>query len=425
MIRDIKDSSWGPMNNFIPRCPFVSDATDLTALVDSAFHGEGVPHGVWARLRRDSPVASHALPDGRTFWSVASYRDVDAVLRDTLTFTSQRGTLLDQLGTDDPAAGIQLVATDPPRHATLRMPLQRSLAAKRIAAMRGRLRVVTRELLAPLADGGPYDLADHMRRLSMAVMGILMDLPPGDWPRLAALSFAAIAPEDPIFGQPGSAESALRAAHRELFAYFRDIARRRRDRPGDDLVSLLTRTRWDDRPLNQGEVVANCYSLLVGGAVTTSQVPATTLADFMGTATLAQWAAAPHLLAGGVEEALRWATPTMNLLRYAVTDTVLGGYRIRAGDAVVTWLASANRDADVFPDPFTFDIRRQPNKHLTFGIGAHYCVGNSIVRATLGLVFAELFSHFTDLAPAGPGTRLRSNTISGWVTLPMTAQTRS
>jgi cytochrome P450 len=156
-----------------------------------------------------------------------------------------------------------------------------------------------------------------------------------------------------------------------------------------------------------------------------SQVPVGALADLMGTAMLDQWAADPSLLASGVEEALRWATPNTHFMRYAVRDVKLRGQRVKAGEAVVVWLASANRDEEVFPDPFTFDVRRRPNKHLAFGIGPHYCVGHSVVRETLKLFFAELFSRFTDLAPAGPGVRLHSHTISGWTALPITAEARA
>lgn len=409
------------MDNVIPRCPVAADAT---ALVDSAFYSRGTPHALWAELRRNSPVTQQALPDGRMFWSVTSYREVTEVLRDAMTFTSQRGTLLYLLGQGDPAAGRQLVATDPPRHTMLRIPLQRALAAKPVLAMRDRLREVVCDTLAPLADGGAYDLADYLRQLAMAVMGTLMDLPARDWLRLTELSMASIAPEDPLFARAGATESVLRATHRELFAYFHDIVRHRRAHPGDDLISLLIGTTWDGRPLDQGEVVSNCYSLLLGGNVTTSQIPASTLADLMGTATLDQWAADPSLLASGVEEALRWATPNTHFMRYAVRDVELRGQRIKAGEAVVIWLASANRDEDIFPDPSIFDVRRRPNKHLAFGIGPHYCVGHSVVRLTLKLFFAELFSRFADLIPAGPAVRLRSHTISGWAALPVTAKER-
>ncbi|MDQ7905944.1 cytochrome P450 [Phytohabitans sp. ZYX-F-186] len=401
------------------RCPVAA------TLVDHALYGQGTPHAIWADLRRDAPVLRQVLPDGRAFWSVTSYRGASEVLRDTTTFTSERGTLLYLLGRDDPAAGRQLVATDPPRHTVLRTPIQRVLAAKPVAAMRERLREPVCDTLAPLADGALCDLAERLRHLAVAVMGTLLDLPAQDWPRLADLSIASVAPEDPVFGRPGAGQSVLEDNHRELLTYFHDVVRLRRAHPGSDLVSLLIGTRWDGRLLNQAEVVSNCYSLLLGGSVTMSQVPATTLAELMGTTTLDRWAADPSLLAGGVEEALRWATPNTHFMRYAVQDVELGGQCVNAGDAVVVWLASANRDEDVFSEPATFDVRRSPNKHLAFGIGPHYCVGHNIVRETLKLFFAELFSRFTDLAPAGPGVRLHSHTISGWAALPITARART
>jgi cytochrome P450 len=405
----------------VPRCPV---AVDAATLIDPSFHGRGIPHALWADLRRHSPVTRKTLPDGRAFWSVTSYDGVAEVLRDATTFTSQRGTLLYLLGQDDPAGGRELVATDPPRHTALRMPLQRALAAKPVTAMRERLRKVVRDSLAPLADGGAYDLAENMRGLSVAVMGTVMDLPTDDWPRLAKLSMAAMAPEDAHFGWAGATKDVLTDTHRELFAYFYDIVRHRRSHLGDDLVSLLMEAVWDGRPLNQVEVVSNCYSLLIGGTVTMSQVPPNTLIDLIGTPALDVWAADHSLLASGVEEALRWASPNIHLMRYAVRDVELGRQRLKAGDAVVVWVGSANRDEQVFPDPFTFDARRRPNKHLAFGIGPHYCVGHSIVRETLKLFFAELFSRFTDLTPVGTGVRLHSHTISGWATLPVTARTR-
>lgn len=409
------------MDTVAPQCPFAADATSL---VDPGLYSRGTPHALWAQMRRSSPVTRQSLPDGREFWSVTSFRDAAEVLQNAAVFSSQRGTLLDQLGRDDPAGGVQLVVTDPPRHTALRMPLQQALAAKPMIGMRERFRKIVIDALEVFADGQVHDLAEHMRRLAMGVMGALMDLPAEDWSRLTELSMASIAPEDPLFRRSGAAGSSLGETHRELLVFFHDVVRHRRAHLGDDLVSLLIGTDWDGRPLNQREVVSNCYSLLLGGNVTISQVPTSTLADLMGTSTLERWAADPSLLGSGVEEALRWATPNTHFLRYAVRDTELRGQRINAGDAVVVWLASANRDEDAFPDPDTFDVRRRPNRHLAFGLGPHYCVGNSVVRDTLKLFFAELFSRFTDLGQAGPGVRLHSHTISGWASLPITARQR-
>lgn len=122
--------------------------------------------------------------------------------------------------------------------------------------------------------------------------------------------------------------------------------------------------------------------------------------------------------------ALRWSSPVNHVVRYATTDTVLRGTPISAGDAVVVWLGAANRDEQVFADPERFDIRRRPNKHLAFGIGPHYCVGHSVARTTLGVLFEELFSRYQDFRPAGRPERLISTFSSGYKHVPLTARRR-
>jgi cytochrome P450 len=376
-------------------------------------------------LQPVGPVAWRLMAGDLGYWSVTRYADVDAVLRDTVTFTSERGTMLCLLGRDDPAAGHQMAATDPPRHRQLREPLQRALNVRPTEDRREQFREAVVGVLAPLADG-PYDLAAHMAMLPMAIVGGIMALPPADWPALVAATTAAAAPEDPSRGRRGTGDAVLKGAHRELFAYFQDMVTYRRGHPGDDLISLLLTMQMDGRPLSAGQIVSNCYSLLLGANVTIAHVLPSTLLELMGTTALDQWAdtASPRLLATGVEEALRWASPAAHFLRHATRDTDVDGQAIAAGDPVVVWLGSANRDADVFRAPFTFDARRHPNKHMTFGIGPHYCVGHSVARIALRVLFAELFSRYHDFALAGDPVRMRSDIVTGWARMPITARVR-
>jgi cytochrome P450 len=251
-----------------------------------------------------------------------------------------------------------------------------------------------------------------------------MELPEADWPDLVSASMAAVAPEDPACGRAGSADAVLAGAHREMFAYLHDMVAHRRRHPGDDLISVLLTMEMDGRPLSAGEIVSNCYSLLLGANVTVAHVAPSTLRALMGTATLEKWADTPELLPTGVEEALRWASPAAHFLRHATQDTEIGGRPVAAGDPVVVWLGSANRDAAVFAEPLAFDVDRHPNKHLSFGIGPHYCVGHTVARVALRVLFAELFSRYRDLAPAGPSVPLRSNIVTGWTSMPITARPR-
>jgi cytochrome P450 len=148
------------------------------------------------------------------------------------------------------------------------------------------------------------------------------------------------------------------------------------------------------------------------------------LAEFIETDVLPDWAANPEVGGTAVEEALRWASPVNHFLRYATRDIQVRGTHIAAGDAVVVWLGAANRDDDEFPDASVFNIRRKPNKHLAFGIGPHYCVGHSVARVTLRILFDELLSRFEDFQPAGQPERLVSNFVSGYKHVPITARRR-
>jgi cytochrome P450 len=148
------------------------------------------------------------------------------------------------------------------------------------------------------------------------------------------------------------------------------------------------------------------------------------MAEFTGTGVLADWAAHPEVSTTAYEEALRWASPVNHVLRYATRDVEIHGTTISAGQAVVAWLGAANRDEEVFADSETFDIRRKPNKHLAFGIGPHYCVGHSVARVTIAVLFEELFGRYEDFQLAGTPERLISNFASGYKHVPITARPR-
>lgn len=402
-------------------CPVVHDFPDL---VDPTVHSAGDPHAQWRELRRDNPVSKHLIGDGMSFWSVTRFDDCDRVLRDYATFTSERGTMIDLIGTDDPAGGSQLAVTDPPRHTAMREPLQRAMTLRNVERSQHVISQQISRLLQPLAEDGAMDFADVMLAMPMAVTGVLMGLPESDWDGLTRLTTVCIAPDDPEYRHPRGRAHTLQAAHRELFAYFQDIVEERDRHQGDDLISTLVRTEFDGRRMSRGEIVSNCYSMLLGANVTTPHAPSFAMVELMGTALLDEWASSPGLIRSGVEEALRWASPITYFMRCATRDVELSGTRISAGDAVVAWIASANRDEAVFSDPFRFDIRRRPNRHIAFGAGTHHCVGHSVARVTLRLLFAELFRRFTDFAPAGPAQRLTSNFVSGYKHLPITARLR-
>lgn len=410
-----------PHHTAAPGCPVVSPATDL---VDPHLYATGDPHPEWRWLRGLDQLAWQQVDDERGFWSVVTFADTERVLRDTATFTSERGTMLEILGLDDPAGGQQLAVTDPPRHTVMQARLKKAMAVRAVDRQREMIRELVVDVIAPLGDGGPFDFAQAMLAMPMSVTGTMMALPVEDWPWLSRLTTVCIAADDLEYQDAGGRDASLEAAHRELFVYFQDLVRWRRDHPGDDLLSVLISSRFEGRTMSSAEVVSNCYSLLLGANVTTPHGPNFVMAEFLGTGVLRDWAATPELTPSAVEESLRWASPVNHMLRYATRDVVMHGTPIAAGEAVVTWMGSANRDEAEFPDAGVFDLRRRPNKHLAFGIGPHYCVGHNVARVTLGVLFEELLTRFTDFAPAGPPERLTSNFVSGWKHVPITARAR-
>jgi cytochrome P450 len=399
-------------------CPVGATTTGLCdplTFTDLDFRSE------WARMRRADRLEWHQVDDRTGFWSVVGYHDADHVLRDARTFTSERGTLLTILGEEDPAGGRQIAATDPPRHTIMRARLQKAMAIKSIERQHETIRSLVREVIAPLDDGGPFDFAQAMMRLPVAVGGDAMGLPREDWPRLQHLLNASVAADDPEFRGPDGPRATLDAAHRELFAYFQTVYEERRRHLGDDLVSVLIGTEVDGRTMSPGEVMSNCYSVLLGAVVTTPHSPNYMMTEHIADGVLDEWAADLSVTPTAVEEALRLASPVSHFMRYAVDETDVRGTRIESGEAVVTWLGAANRDAAAFPDPDRFDLRRRPNKHIAFGIGPHYCVGHTVARVTLRILFEELLTRFTGFAPAGEPSRLHSTFISGYKHLPITA----
>lgn len=395
---------------------------DSVNLIDSSLYSSGDPHAVWAQMRREDPVRWQPVGDELGFWSVVRFADGELVLRDHTRFTSQRGTMLFLLGKDDPARGRQMAATDPPQHSRMREPVQRALTNKAVERYRPAIQTEIRRVLAAARSGEPFDFAEAMMMLPMAAAGTMMSLPRVDWPRLTELTAMSIAPEDPEF-TVGTGKGTLELAHRELFAYFHDIIKVRRNNLGDDLISMLLSIDLDGRRPETGAILSNCYSLILGANVTTPYVPTGAMIEFTTSPVLDDWRAnMASVRKTAVDETLRWASPANHFMRYALEDVELGGKKIAQGDAVVVWLGACNRDGTVFQNPFEFDIRRKPNRHITFGVGSHYCVGHTVARLTMQILFDELLNNFDGFEIVGDVQHLHSNFVAGIKHMPLIAK---
>jgi cytochrome P450 len=261
-----------------------------------------------------------------------------------------------------------------------------------------------------------------MLDLPMAAVGETIGLPTSIWADLPRWAMAGVAPDDPHFAEGTPAET-LNKAHHRLIAVFLDLIRHRRAHPGDDVISALLRLDFGGRPMDDREVLLNCYSFAMGAITTTAQVAShLILALAERPETWQRIRESPELIPAAVEESLRWASPTNHLLRRVIKPAEIAGTRFEPGELVAAWVASANRDEALFRAPYEFDPGRSPNPHLAFGVGPHRCIGAPPAQVVIGLLLHEMLARLESFHVAGPITHLRSNFINGITSLPVNFQ---
>jgi cytochrome P450 len=393
---------------------------DLTDLDNFA---QGFPHQLFATHRRQAPVAWHAptshTPDGEGFWSVATYAHTLEVLTDPVTFSSERGGTRRYGGTvlaDLPSAGVVLNMMDDPRHARIRRLVSAGLTPKMVRRLEDELRRRTRALLDRVDDGAEIDfVVEVASELPMQMICILLGVPEADRHRL----FAAV---EPVFdyrdgrGVTDTSEE-IEAGRRYMADYGAQLIAGKRRSPTDDMLSLVVHAtlRDVDPPRLSDAELYSFFSLLfaAGSETTRNAIAGGLLALIERPDQLAALSAQPALIPSAVEEMLRWTTPSPSKRRTATRRCTLGGQRVEAGDKVLVWEASANRDETVFDRSMHFDIRRQPNPHLAFGHGVHFCLGSSLARLEMRVLFEELLAGFAGFELCQPVEWTRSNRHSG------------
>ncbi|MEZ5294330.1 MAG: cytochrome P450 [Vicinamibacterales bacterium] len=408
----------------------MADDTHANILDPDVYVG-GVPHATFARLRDEDPVSWWPEADGPGLWAVTRYDDVVAVSHQAQTFSSARGIRLEDMRPDELAARRTLMELDPPEHTTLRKLVQRPFSYREVATYETALRLMTRALIDEVRREDTFDVVGALaRQLPMRVLGKMLGVPDEDGPWLVSRGDALIGNTDPEFTDTPVGVTNTDAyrlmpfrspVSRELFAYAAEQARRRREQPGDDVISVLLRPTRDGRPLSDDEF-KNFFTLLVaaGNDTTRYSIAAGMLALLERPSLLAELRDHPELTAGAVEEMLRWSTVTMHFRRTATRETELGGRRIAAGDKVLMWYIAGNHDERHFDRPGEFDIRRRPNDHLAFGLkGPHKCLGEHLARLEMRVFFEELLPALADIRLNGEVARLRSNFIAGVKRLPV------
>jgi cytochrome P450 len=363
-------------------------------------------------------------PDGAGFWALTRYRDVTAAYHDHNVFSSAGGAMLGGSfrSATDTASGRMLVASDPPRHRMLRQVMHQTFSPERQDEVRRQVRREVDEAFDRLlADGGGDVATDLTLALPAGALMGLLQIDRDAAHHLIQLTRQMIGYQDPLLVD-AAADDRLRLAEiqTDIFEFFADLVRERRDRPGDDLVGILVRARVNGRPMHEEDILYNCMNMAVGGNETSSYTACAGILALMANPRQYEvLTGRPEALDSAVNEILRWASTNAYVQRIARRDTEIGGRRIRAGDVVTLWNVSANRDEEVFPDSASFDVLRTPNRHVSYGSGVHRCIGAPVAHTELSILFDRIARSGVLLAPAGEARPLRSNFILGTTRLPV------
>jgi cholest-4-en-3-one 26-monooxygenase len=397
------------------------DLLDLDAFV------AGRHHAMFQVLRAEDPVHWSDEPDGPGFWSVTKLEDLQMVNRDTALFSSQAGST--QRVDPDPNSefdtrGVLLLDSDPPIHTRYRRLVNKGFTPRMIGLLEQHLRYRAELIVDEVIERGECEfVTDLAAELPLQAIAEIMGVPQEDRRLLFEWSNALIGSQDPEYQDPDDPNRPMTAAA-EIFAYSNQLAARRRDDPRDDIVTKLLNAEIEGERLSELEFDMFMLLLTVAGNETTRNATSAGM-----------WALLTHpeqkakLIANldddtyvstAVDEILRWSSPVMHFRRTAMDDTEIRGREIRKGDKVLIWHISANRDEEVFEDPFRFDLERRPNEHVAFGGGgAHYCLGANLAKLELEIIFSEVLSRMPDIEATGPAEMLRSNFIGGVKHLPV------
>ncbi|MGW3197937.1 cytochrome P450 [Streptomyces sp. NPDC001118] len=407
------------------------DAPPVPDVFDPRRYAAGVPHDDYRVLRDHHPVAWQEEPEvlgwpaGPGFWAVTRHADVVRVLKDPTTYSSHLGAtqIRDPDPADLPFIRSTMLNQDPPQHGRLRRLVSRAFTPGRIdrfaALARERARTLLAGALRQARDGdGTVDLVARVTdEYALLNLADLLGVPESDRRLLLHWTQRVIGYQDPDeaglpvldeAGEPVNPRSP--AMLKDMFDYARRLAAYKRRHPADDVMTTLAA----DAELSDAELEMFFFLLTVAGNDTVrSAAPGGLLALAEHPESYASLRDGKVELLSAVEELLRWHPPVLTFRRTAARDTELAGRRIRSGDKVVVFHASANRDERVFPDPARLDLARSPNPHVSFGDGPHVCLGAHFARLQLRLLYEEVLRALPEARLAAPPERLVSNFING------------
>jgi cytochrome P450 len=388
----------------------------------------GYPHHVWTRLRREDPISWWDRTEGRPFWAITKHADIMEISKRPDIFINDPRLVIQhepERPSEEMGFPKTLIQMDGKKHTAWRKMISSRFTPRALKKIDGDIEAIGKEIVDALVKDNLEGECDFVREvaapLPIAVIGWLLGVPKSDWPLLFDWTNRIIGAGDEEFQIEGQTpEESSRAAMVELFTYFTKIVEEKKKNPADDLITLFTTFEYEGKPIEFMDVLAWCLIIVVAGNETTRNGTSGGMLAFVeNPSELRRLQQDPSLLKPAIEECVRWSTPIIHFARTATEDYEIGGKTIEKGQSVALFYPSANRDEEVFDDPFTFRIDRVPNRHLGFGIGEHFCAGSHLARLEMAVAYKHLLPRIEEIELAGPVERLRSTLVGGVKHLPV------
>jgi cytochrome P450 len=398
---------------------------DGLRLIDPrGYAARGYPHEEWRALRRE-PLAFFEPEGWQSFWAVTRHADIVEVSKQPERFLNGPGmTLLRQRDAASQASFMEMrtiINMDPPDHRKYRKLASPWFTPRALRRLDGLVAETARRLVDALGREGECDFVETISSPHpLKVIARILGVPEQDEPFILRLTNELFGAEDPEFQRSGDHQEHVRALGMEFFQYFSKILDDRRSAPRDDLVSVIANARIDEQPIGVMETMGYLLVTFTAGHETTrGGIGGGMLALIEHPEQRRKLAERPELAPLAAEELIRYVTPVTHMVRTATEDYELRGSKVRAGDRLVLFYPSANRDEDVFDAPGALRIDRSPNPHLAFGVGEHFCLGSHLARKTTGSIFRELIPRLEHVELAGAPERTASNLVPGLKHLPI------
>jgi len=422
-----------PTQQVMPSAAGVDELTPIPAAKDVALEdilpvnprlfSENRWEEYFERLRREDPVHFNETVSAGRFWSLTRYEEIKQVDTNWSNFSSAHGiTLGFPVGTELPEGALNIstfIAMDPPTHDVQRKTVTGVVAPRNLANLEPLIRSRTQQVLDSLPDNTPFDWVDTVSiELTTMMLATLFDFPFEDRRKLTRWSDITFA-----IPQPGGIIESIQQRRDELLEcldYFMRLKAERLQNPGDDLVSMLAHGA-ETKDMPPLEYLGNLLLLIVGGNDTTrNTMSGSVYALNQFPAQYDKLIANPNLIPNMVAEVIRWQTPLAYMRRTANEDCTLGGKDIKAGDQLLMWYASGNRDTDIFTDPEQLDIeRKNARQHLSFGFGIHRCMGNRLAELQLRILWEEILTRFERIEVLEEPSRTLSSFVKGYTHMPV------